>query len=103
MPRPHPEEFRDVIAVARRGDASIAEVARDFGVSGSCLRNWLHRADLKDGNRPSVTVAESAELRELKRRNRLPDHRSRRKSWPRPWSRAIVRQGTSHHREESSP
>ena len=72
MPRPHPKEFRDdVVAVARKGDASIPEVARDFGISESCLRNWLSKADVEDGRRPGVTEKESAELRELKRRNRL--------------------------------
>ena len=72
MPKPHPKEFRDdVVAVARRGEAPIAQLAKDFGISESCLRNWLHRADVEDGHRPGVTSAESAELRELKRRNRL--------------------------------
>ena len=72
MPRPHPKEFRDdVVAVARRGEAPIAQIAKDFGISESCLRNWLQRADVEDGHRPGVTSAESAELRELKRRNRL--------------------------------
>lgn len=72
MPKPHPSEFRDdVVAVARRGDAPISQVAKDFGISESCLRNWLHRADVEDGVRPGVTSSESAELRELKRRNRL--------------------------------
>ena len=72
MPRAHPKEFRDdVVAVARKGDASIAEVARDFGISESCLRNWLSRADVEDGRRPGVTEKESSELRELRRRNRL--------------------------------
>ena len=72
VPRPHPKEFRDdVVAVARRGNAPIAEVAKDFGISESCLRNWLHRADVEDGHRPGVTVAEPAELREMNRRNRL--------------------------------
>ncbi|SFU04336.1 Transposase [Geodermatophilus amargosae] len=38
MPKPFPKEFRrDVIAVARKGDQSIAQVARSFGVSKSCL------------------------------------------------------------------
>ena len=42
MPAPHPKEFRDdVVAVARRGDAPIAQIAKDFGISESCLRNWL--------------------------------------------------------------
>ncbi len=72
MPKPHPREFRDdVVAVARRGDAPVSQVAKDFGISESCLRNWLYRADVEDGRRPGTTTAESAELRELKRRNRL--------------------------------
>ena len=72
MPRAHPKEFRDdVVAVARKGDASIAEVAKDFGISESCLRNWLSKADVDDGRRPGVTSTDSAELRELRRRNRL--------------------------------
>ena len=72
MPKPHPKEFRDdVVAVARKGGAPIAEIAKDFGISESCLRNWLAKADVGDGLRPGVTAGESAELRELKRRNRL--------------------------------
>ena len=73
MPRAHPREFRDdVVAVARKGEAPIAEIAKDFGISESCLRNWLHLADVEDGHRPATGAAvESAELRELRRRNRL--------------------------------
>lgn len=72
MPAPHPKEFRDdVVAVARRGDAPIAQVAKDFGISESCLRNWLHQTDVEDGKRPGTTRVESEELRELRRRNRL--------------------------------
>ena len=72
MPNPHPSEFRDdVVAVARKAQAPIAQVAKDFGISESCLRNWLRRADVEDGVRPGTTTAESVELRELKRRNRL--------------------------------
>jgi len=72
MPRPYPKEFRgDVVAVARRGDAPIKQIAADFGIAESCLRNWLHAADVAGGNRPGVMVSESAELRELRRRNRL--------------------------------
>ncbi len=72
MPKPHPREFRDdVVAVARKGDAPIAQIAKDFGISESCLRNWLQAADVADGLRPGTAAAESAEVRELKRRNRL--------------------------------
>jgi transposase len=72
MPAPHPKEFRDdVVAVARRGDAPIAQIASDFGISESCLRNWLAKADVEDGIKPGVTSAESAELREARKKIRL--------------------------------
>ncbi len=72
MPAAHPKEFReDVVAVARRGEAPIADIARDFGISESCLRNWLKTADVEDGVRPGTTRQETQEMRDLKRRNRL--------------------------------
>jgi transposase-like protein len=72
VPRPHPKEFReDVVAVARRGDAPIKQIARECGISESCLRNWLQAADVEDGNRPGTTASESAELREARKRVRL--------------------------------
>jgi len=74
MPKPYPREFRDdVVAVARRREdgVSIKQVASDFGISETCLQNWLRAADVEAGNRPGVTSAESAELRELRKRNRL--------------------------------
>ena len=72
VPKAFPREFRDdVVAVARKGEASIAQVAKDFGVSESCLQRWLKIADVEDGRRPGVTAAESEQLRDLKKRNRL--------------------------------
>ncbi|NBH09088.1 IS3 family transposase [Amycolatopsis sp. SID8362] len=72
MPKPYPREFRDdVVAVARRGETPLKQVAKDFGISESCLANWLRAADVEDGARPGVTREESAELRELRKRNRL--------------------------------
>jgi transposase len=67
-----PAEFRrDVVAVARKGEAPISQIAKDFGISESCLHRWLHLADIDDGVRPGVTTSESAELREAKKRVRL--------------------------------
>jgi len=79
VPKPFPPEFRrDVIAVARKGEASISQVARDFGISESCLQRWLKIADRDDGLAPTAAGErssgqpdESAELRELRRRNKL--------------------------------
>jgi len=72
MPAPHPKEFRDdVVAVARNGEAPIAKLAADFGISESCLRNWMRQADVEDGVRPGTSAAENSELREAKRKIRL--------------------------------
>ena len=74
MPKPFPKEFRaDVIAVARQGDQSIAQVARSFGVSESCLARWLKIADRDEGrtgtNPPSAYDGDlEAENRELRKR-----------------------------------
>jgi len=72
MPKPFPKEFRaDVVAVARKGEAPVSQIAKDFGISESCLHRWLQQADVEDGVRPGVTAVESAELREAKKRVRL--------------------------------
>ena len=72
MPKAFPLEFRrDVIAVARKREASIAQTAKDFGISEACLHRWLKQANIDDGVRPGLTTTESAELRELKKRNRM--------------------------------
>ncbi len=71
MPKPYPEEFRrDVVAVARKGQAPLTQIAKDFGISEGCLHNWLKRADIEDGNRPGLDREESAELRELRKRTK---------------------------------
>ncbi len=72
MPKAFPEEFRrDVVAVAQRKQAPLSQIARDFGISESCLHRWVKRAEIEDGVREGLTLAEEAEIRELKKRNRL--------------------------------
>ena len=72
MPRPFPKEFRDdVVRIARQGNAPFAQIARDFGVSEATVYNWVKAADVADGKRSGVSREELAELRELKKRNRL--------------------------------
>ena len=72
MPKPFPAEFRrDVVAVARKHEVPMAQIARDFGISEATLHNWLKKADIEDGTRPGVSAAEAAELRGAKKRIRL--------------------------------
>ena len=74
MPKPYPREFReDVIRVARNRDPDVMlkTIAADFGISESCLANWLKAADVEDGIQPGTTAAENEELKAAKRRIRL--------------------------------
>lgn len=74
MPKPYPEEFRDdVVRVARNREPGVhlKQIAADFGISESCLTNWLKTADVEDGIKPGATAAENTELREAKKRIRL--------------------------------
>ena len=74
MPKPFPKEFReDVVRVARNREPgqSLKQIAADFGIAESCLRNWMRQADVEDGLKPGATGAENAELREARKRIRL--------------------------------
>jgi transposase len=72
VPKAFPKEFRrDVVAVARKGEAPISRIAKDFGISESCLQRWLKIADVEDGVKPGISQADATELREAKKRIRL--------------------------------
>jgi len=74
VPKPYPSEFRDdVVRVARncQPGVTIEQIAKDFGVHPMTLQKWLHRAKVDEGAAPGQTRTESAEIRELRKRNRL--------------------------------
>jgi transposase len=93
MPKAFPQEFRrDVVAVARKGEAPLAQIAKDFGISESCLHRWLKLADIDDGVRSGTTSTESAELRELRKRNKLLEQENE-----------ILRRAAAYFAKEISP
>ena len=74
VPRPYPREFReDVVRVARNRDdgVTIEQVATDFGVHPMTLTKWMRQADIDEGAKPGKSTSDSAELQDLRRRNRL--------------------------------
>jgi len=72
MPAPFPEEFRRrAVELARERPKPIRLLAQDLGISESCLRRWMAQADIDDGAKPGVTSDELAELRRLRKENRL--------------------------------
>jgi transposase len=48
----------------------LSQVAKDFGISESCLHRWLKSADVEEGVRAGVTAAERDELGESRKRIR---------------------------------
>jgi len=72
VPKPYPKEFReDVVRVARNREPGVhlKQIAADFGISESCLTNWMKTADIEDGVKPGTT--ENVELREARKRIKL--------------------------------
>ncbi|GAA1754413.1 transposase [Streptomonospora arabica] len=74
MPSPHsPELRRRAVEPARQGSKSTAELAKDLGISCSCLQNWVARAAAEEkaaGEAARPTSAEKKELAELRRRSK---------------------------------
>ncbi len=70
---PYPAEYRaEAVRLVRSGQQSVAQIARDLGVSYEALRGWVKQADLNEGRRTDgLTSAERDELARLRRENRV--------------------------------
>ncbi len=73
MPKPCLREFREDVVRVGAGEPGVPlrQVAKDFGISESCLTNWVAQADRVAGVKPGPTREDHGELREAKRRIRL--------------------------------
>jgi len=60
----------DIVERCRRGDRSIGQVARDFDLTETAVREWVRQADVNAGKREGLTTAEREELAQLRRENR---------------------------------
>jgi len=59
------------VELARQREQPIAKIAKDLGISESCLRRWMDVADVDDGRKPGLTTDERAELVRLRREKRV--------------------------------
>ena len=71
MPAPHPPEFRRrAVELAREKTAPVSKIAKDLGISESCLRNWMASADIDEGRKEGLSSDERKELVALRRDKR---------------------------------
>jgi len=62
--------FKDeAVKLVKEGGLSAGRAAKELGISESALRRWLEASDVEQGTKLGLTVAEKAEIRELKREN----------------------------------
>jgi transposase len=73
-PRPRrsftPEFKADIVERYRRGDRTIGQVARDFDLTETAVREWVRQAEVDAGERDGLSTEERTELAQLRRENR---------------------------------
>jgi transposase len=67
-----PEFKAEIVELCQRGDRSIGQVARDFDLTETAVREWVRQAERDSGTRSDseLTSAERQELAALRRENR---------------------------------
>ena len=65
-----PEFKAEIVEACSRGDRSIGQVARDFDLTETAVREWVRQAEVDAGRRDGLTTTEREELSQLRRENR---------------------------------
>ena len=61
----------EVVELCRKGDRSVAEVARELDLTETAVRRWVHQAEIDAGQRPGLTSSEHEELIRLRKENKV--------------------------------
>ncbi|CAG6394767.1 hypothetical protein SCOCK_290103 [Actinacidiphila cocklensis] len=65
-PRPRrsftPEFKAEILDLCRRGDRSMGQVAKDFDLTETAVRDWVKQAEVDAGERDGLTSSEREEL-----------------------------------------
>jgi transposase len=59
------------VRLVRSSGKPLVAIARDLGIAGETLRNWMKQAQVDAGEREGLTSVEREELRRLRRENRV--------------------------------
>ena len=71
MPAAKSPEFRRRALDLVAGGEPVAQVAKNLGISESCLRRWKSQTDIDTGRADGLTSDEKRALVELRRKNRV--------------------------------
>jgi putative transposase len=69
----YPPEFkREAVRLVRSSPyRSVAQIARELGVSDNSLHSWVKQTEIDQGERDGLSTEEQEELRRLRRENRI--------------------------------
>ncbi|MCA1837365.1 MAG: IS3 family transposase [Gemmatimonadaceae bacterium] len=69
----YPPEFkREAVHLVRSSpNRSVAQIARELGVSDNSLRSWLRQTEIDQGEREGLTTEEREELSRLRKENKV--------------------------------
>ncbi len=69
----YPPEFkREAVRLVRSSpNRSVAQIAKELGVSDNSLRSWVKQTEIDAGERQGLSTEEREELRRLRRENRI--------------------------------
>jgi len=66
------KEFKsEAVQLVRSSGRPVSQIARELGISGNSLRNWVKQAQIDQGERQGLTTDERDELKRLRRENRV--------------------------------
>ncbi|MBW5248833.1 transposase [Streptomyces sp. P01-B04] len=65
-----PESKTEIVGLCRRGDRSVGQVARDFELTETAVRDWVKQAEVVAVERNGLTSSEREKLAVLRRENR---------------------------------
>ena len=65
-----PEFKAEIVALCLAGDRSIGQVARDFDLTETAVREWVNRAVRASEDTADLSLTEQEELAALRRENR---------------------------------
>jgi transposase len=73
-PRPRrsftPQFKAEIVELCQRGERTVGQIAKDFDLTETAVRDWVKQAEVDAGERDGLTSSEREELAALRRENR---------------------------------